>query len=704
MKRLLCWIGLGSLSAAAVFCCLYPAMEWLLPLAALLGLVGIFSLLHKRTYLVALAFLSAVAMLLFCALYQYRNIRPLASFPGKTLSLSGIVLETGRSSFLLKGTTAGGQALKIQVWCSTDMVPDRFAQFSGTVQCEQIRSTDRFDSESYYRSRNIFLQGQLSEGSFTKPDSMPLWSLPGRLNDFLCGKVQQLLPEQASALVNAAVLGNRSALSDEQYELFEQLGIQHLLAVSGIHLTILTGMVSLVLRRSFLGRRGKLVCQMLFVVFYLLLTGMSPSILRAGIMLLLSFAAQLIWRQTDAPTSLAAAVLCMLYANPFLAMNTGFQFSVLTTIGVRILASPMAEMVVGLWKRKPCPPVAAKWIRGCSVAFCACACAIPLTVLYDGCFVPLSIPANLMLSPLFTPVLIAGSLLVLFCAIPFLGAVFAFPAFFLSNLFLKAAGLLAKIGPGPVYADGPAPVIAALCIIVAIGYGAYRANRRAMFFALCVCVLLSSVSISAQAWINSGQIYGYTAAFEKRILQIFTYRGHAVVIGHLSGQAQIEQAAQELKRQNVHTVDCLMLLPNGGDPRVSFAALTESFSVSAVVYSDQDNLSTQAAESLSQIPAYDIEHTAVEFWQTGTVRLLDGGAVDLSVGAKKLLILPADCAILEQEQSHWDLVITSWDTPVDVSADALLCARDFWGEDGQHPHAFLLYPGRGVRYRIAATS
>ena len=73
----------------------------------------------------------------------------------------------------------------------------------------------------------------------------------------------------------------------------------------------------------------------------------------------------------------------------------------------------------------------------------------------------------------------------------------------------------------------------------------------------------------------------------------------------------------------------------------------------------------------------------------------------IRIGSKKLLILPSDCAILYEKESVWDLAVTSWDISPPVTAEALLCARHFWGTENQNPNAYLLPYGRGIRFRIS---
>lgn len=698
VRRPLCWAGLIFFLCAVLFCCLYPAGGWLFPICLLLGISGLVCLAFGRTRPFAGFFLAAILMLCYCFLFGKLMADPALSLAGRTVLLTGDVAEAGPSSFLLNGKTQDGRRLKVQVWCGTDMAPDRFQRFSGSVQLSAVCSTDRFDSESYYQSRGVYLQGQLVSGDFETPEVYPIRTWPGRLNEFLCKKVRAVLPAQYSGLVCAVILGNRSYLPQEQYRLFERLGVGHLLAVSGMHLTLICGMFSLVAGRFVKRKSRRLLLSMGFVLFYMLLTGLGPSVSRAGIMLLLSYLAQLISRRADPPTSLGAAVFLMLFHNPFLAMNTGFQFSVCATVGVRILAGPLGEKLSSFGGKR-IPP---SFVKAFCVAFCGYVCTLPLTMIYDGRLVPMAIPANLLLSPLFVPVLAFCGGLALFSFVPLLGPVLAFCARLVIGAFLRLAGLLAQIGPEPVYYSGVAPVICAVILAAAITYGALKRDRRRFAAVLCLATMACGLSVSTQALAENRQAVLYTAAFDKRLVQTISYGGHAIVLGHFSSEAQIEQVVLELERQGVSVIDALILLPSGGRPRVSFSQLTESFSVKAVFLSPSDNLSTQAAESLAGIDRYDFS-ASVSFWQNGRIRLSPDGVVCIRVGAKKqknLLILPADCAILDEENSRWDLVVTAWDTPPPVKASALLCARHFWGKENQNPNAYLLSYGRGVRCRI----
>ena len=153
-----------------------------------------------------------------------------------------------------------------------------------------------------------------------------------KINALLTGNLA-LYPDQDSAAFLCAILtGDRSELSVQASANLSESGFSHILAVSGLHCGFLIALIILL----FGVRRRFLIASMgiLSLIFYALLTGGKPSVIRASIMLSILIAAPLFRRASDAPTSLCLALFLILFYNPFAAASVSLQLSFASVAGL----------------------------------------------------------------------------------------------------------------------------------------------------------------------------------------------------------------------------------------------------------------------------------------------------------------------------------------------------------------------------------
>ncbi len=158
--------------------------------------------------------------------------------------------------------------------------------------------------------------------------------LATKCRTYLCGFLDNRFSEDASALLRAMLLGDRSALSPQASLSFDRAGVTHLLALSGMHISLLTLAVRRLLDIFPLPNKVKLLVSIFFVISYSLLVGLPLSILRAAGMTLLLLLGGLIRRERDAITSLSASVLIILLVSPRAILDLGFWLSVMATLGI----------------------------------------------------------------------------------------------------------------------------------------------------------------------------------------------------------------------------------------------------------------------------------------------------------------------------------------------------------------------------------
>lgn len=165
--------------------------------------------------------------------------------------------------------------------------------------------------------------------------------------------IGQTLPEPSSLLLGAMLFGKSTLLPEEVVQNFRQSGTGHLMAVSGLHV----GLVSLLFLGfcRLMGLRGSLpiIAAVIVVFAYAFLTGMRPSALRAALMIAMALGALYLERENDLPTAVALAALTTLLINPHLLFAPGFQLSYAATLAIIYGREPLTAALVHL----RCPPL-----------------------------------------------------------------------------------------------------------------------------------------------------------------------------------------------------------------------------------------------------------------------------------------------------------------------------------------------------------
>jgi len=166
-----------------------------------------------------------------------------------------------------------------------------------------------------------------------------VYSLRQRLSRSLA----EVLPEPQASLAQGVILGMRGGIPQSLKSDFSRSGTTHLLAISGLHLSIAAGIVLEIGARLFGRRRhGHIWLALAGVWFYAVITGMNPPVLRAAIMVSLFLTAEMLGRQRSAITALAVAAAVMTGASPETLWDVSFQLSFLAMVGL-VSVSPFLQ-------------------------------------------------------------------------------------------------------------------------------------------------------------------------------------------------------------------------------------------------------------------------------------------------------------------------------------------------------------------------
>ena len=152
-------------------------------------------------------------------------------------------------------------------------------------------------------------------------------------------QIEYIFKGQDDGLVSALVLGEDGDLNTDIRALYEQLGIAHVLAISGLHMSIIAAGIWWSLGIMGLNYEMRNGISLIGIWSYSIFVGMSVSIIRASIMLTIMLVVRSLWEEEDLLSSLALAALIILIVNPFQLYQVGFQLSFIALLGIAFYQS-----------------------------------------------------------------------------------------------------------------------------------------------------------------------------------------------------------------------------------------------------------------------------------------------------------------------------------------------------------------------------
>ena len=270
---------------------------------------------------------------------------------------------------------------------------------------------------------------------------------------------------EGAALLAGVLVGNRTLYAGSELEQdFKTCGLAHLMAVSGTHLAVVTALLSCVLRRSPCRRAVRAALLSAALVFYVALTGFSPSALRAGVMCVVALVAAGSGRRRHVCTALAFCVVAFLALEPANAYSLSFLLSVLSVFGLLVLG-PLASC----WVSHVLPARLSRLGEGVGVTLAATLVTLPVTVPLFAQF-PLVVPlATLLAAPLVTLCLGAGVLsLAAGVVAPPVGDVLLAFACAVANATAWLVHRLADLPLACIPLDAAAPALAVGCAALVV--------------------------------------------------------------------------------------------------------------------------------------------------------------------------------------------------------------------------------------------
>ncbi len=207
-----------------------------------------------------------------------------------------------------------------------------------------------------------------------------------------------LLKNEAS-IMQMLLLGDRSQIPKHIRDLFTHTGTTHILAISGLHVTLIAGLFLVLMKLLPIGRKAQLIAAITLIILYTMLTGFRPSVVRATIMAIVFLGSFLFERKTDSLNNLALAALIILLVDPFNLFDIGFQLSFMCVFWI-IAADKKVKEGLNWIFGSPDGKISQFLISAVSISISALVGASGLIAYYFSIVTPVAILANVVIVPL----------------------------------------------------------------------------------------------------------------------------------------------------------------------------------------------------------------------------------------------------------------------------------------------------------------
>ncbi len=466
---------------------------------------------------------------------------------------------------------------------------------------------DDFDYETYLAAKGIC--STLSYPAIEileRETGNPLLYILYTVRNSFADSIARVIPEPQASFVQAVLLGMRGGIPEPVRQAFSTTGTAHLLAISGLHLSIIAGL-ALTIGVKIFGRRYYLYIWLALALiwFYALLSGMNPPVIRAAIMVTLYLAAELVGRQKHSFSALVLAAAVMTAVTPRVLREASFQMSFAAMAGL-IFIFPLIQSLYRkyihskLEQYKRTVTLLSYLADSLNISAGAVLAIWPITVYYFGSVSPVVLVATLFTLPALPFVIIAGLLCGLAGTVflPLAQAIGSI-ALLLSSYIIMVVNAFAVIPPLHLAVNPIIVIMYYLCLAAVIWFAGKKLNDTEMEFPDDKPLSLSKKNLAVITLLIMAIITTLTAVTEpdRTLHAYFLDVGQGDAILFQKGSRQIlidggpspDAVLTELGRYmpfRDRSIDLVILTHPDADHLTGLVEIIKRYRVRNIVYSD----------------------------------------------------------------------------------------------------------------------
>ena len=428
---------------------------------------------------------------LWTFVYELWYIRPLEAQTGEGILISLTALEDEEATDYGCKVLCKSGNVRVLTYLFERSRPVRAGD---KILLEGVLETAAGEGDLTYLAKEIGMIARQKGEAVITTGEKTLGNLPARLYGELQRRILQLFPQDTAPFALALLTGDTGRLSYSFRNQMSLAGISHVVAVSGMHVSLICSLVlNLCLRRK---RLAAGVC-LVVMWFFGAMLGFSPSVTRAVVMNSVLLTAPVLKREYDSPTALGFSLLLLLVKNPFSIASVGLQLSFASVGGILLLTGPVSQFLIEHLPRRlraltPVGRVCKFLTASVATTIGASLLTIPLSAYYFGTVSLISFVSNLVLLPLISLIFsLSYGLVVLSFWIYPLGTWAAEAISIPIRWILSGIQFLGEIPYGALYSRSPYVVLWLIGAYGLLILSRFVKEKRGLALVLCVSMLVS---------------------------------------------------------------------------------------------------------------------------------------------------------------------------------------------------------------------
>ena len=413
----------------------------------------------------------------------------------------------------------------------------------------------------YRKADGVFLYAEATSAEKTGETDEKPSDFFEKIRLFMKSNFERYIEKEEAGFATAIMTGNRNNVNAQTRLAFTRIGISHVLAVSGLHLSIIVGGIDFLCRLVGVPRRIKNIFLIVCACLFACICGLSASVIRAAIMLSFLYISDLIGERNDSLTALFAAIFLIVVFRPGAVYDVGMWLSFLATLGI-VLIAPVIPSVKG----GKCPWLLRKIVNFIISLICVTIAAtfftLPVVYIAFGGISLISPIANLIFIPLIQIVLYLLIVLTAVGSFPSLAIPIGKAAQILISLVCDTAERLSD--NKDIYVSLRYPfvpwIIGALVLGVLAVLVIRKLRARHLYTVFALCIVIYAACFFGYAHMQKDHTYLYLNTDGKSDAVGIVSRGETVVIDiSTGGYFALSEAADHIGDFYEREIDVLVL-------------------------------------------------------------------------------------------------------------------------------------------------